>query len=146
MKVILLRDVAKIGKRFEVVEVPTGHAQNFLIPHKHAEPATPGNVRRVMAHKAKQAHDTEAHALAFAEALTQLAEQKVVLTVEANEQGHLFKGVKGDMIAACLKEAGVSVPVEAVRLDEPIKTLGEHTITLALGDHAGSFVLSVVAA
>ena len=46
MKVILLRDVAKIGKRFEVKEVPTGHALNFLIPKKLAEPATTEALRR----------------------------------------------------------------------------------------------------
>ena len=51
MKVILLRDVAKIGRRFEIVEVPDGYALNKLIPKKDAEAATPANVKRIQQNK-----------------------------------------------------------------------------------------------
>ena len=55
MKVILLQDVAKIGKRFETVDVPDGYALNMLIPKRMAEPATPENLKRVDARRTKAA-------------------------------------------------------------------------------------------
>ena len=57
MKVILLRDVAKIGKRYEIVEVPDGFALNKLIPKKDAEAATPVNVKRVLNMRHKSSSD-----------------------------------------------------------------------------------------
>ena len=60
MKVILLQDVAKIGRRFDIVEVPSGYGMNKLIPQGMAKPATPENVKAINAQSAKTEADRAA--------------------------------------------------------------------------------------
>ena len=69
MKVILLQDVAKLGHRFEIVDVPHGHALNKLIPQGLAQEATKQNVQRVKARAERAAADRAATGEAFAAAL-----------------------------------------------------------------------------
>ena len=145
MKVILLQDVARIGRRFEVKEVPTGHALNFLIPRKLAEPATPKSIKRVEELKKKKEHDTEETVAAFTDALKKLESETLEMQVEANEKGSLFKGINSSDIALLLKDKGFAIEESAVVLDTPIKELGSHTVTLQLGDVSGSATVSVVA-
>jgi large subunit ribosomal protein L9 len=132
MKVILLRDVAKIGKRFSVVEVPNGYAQNRLIPQKDAEPATAANLRKVTE---KQKHDTKQHANTLAEARTvaaATASEPLVLTMEANEQGHLFQAVHGTDIAKAAAARNLVVLAASLQLATPIKEVGMHDVTLTI--------------
>lgn len=145
MKVILLQDVARIGKRHEIVTVPDGHALNLLIPKGQAQPATPENVKRILARKAHAAADQSAAAEQFAGALESVRGTSQTMAVEANDQGHLFKGIKADTIASFLSAAGMPVSAAQVLLPEPIKATGEHQITLQSGDAQGTFTLVVVA-
>lgn len=132
-----------MGRRFEIRNVPDGHALNFLIPRKMAEPATTENLKRLRDREAKRA-DSAAHAgLQFKEALKILGETPHVMTVEANEKGHLFKGIKAEHIAASLKEAGLSVSADQIVLPAPLKEVGEHEINLAGGGETGSFILTL---
>jgi large subunit ribosomal protein L9 len=144
MKVILLKDVAKIGKRFDIVEVPNGYAQNMLIPRAMALPATPENVKRAGARKDHSAAVTLATNATFSDVAARIKGAHVPLTVEANEQGHLFMAVKAEMIVEALKEAGYEVTKDQVVLPQPIKALGEFEITLANGKDQVAFMLDVV--
>ncbi len=144
MKIILLRDVAKIGRRFEVKEVPAGHALNFLIPKKLAETATPENLRRLKDILSKQQHTKEVHTEQFEEALKKLTETPLTISVEANAQGSLFKGVHEDDIVSAAQSAGVSLSKNEIILSQPIKELGEHTVALQMGTRTGSIVVSIV--
>jgi large subunit ribosomal protein L9 len=145
MKVILLQDVARIGRRFDIKEVPSGHALNYLIPQKIAEPATAENIKRVEARKSKKADDEASAGVKFEEALGKLGSMKIELKVEANEKGHLFKGLKEQDIAGALEENGFTISPSQIVLSAPIKEVGEHTISLASGGVEGVFTLSVVA-
>lgn len=145
MKVILLQDVANVGRRFSVVDVPNGHALNKLIPNKQAEPATPENLKRVEARKARtEAEQIAAHE-SFADVVTRIADSTQSILVEANEQGHLFKGLKSVEIAAELTNLGFAVSANQVVLESPIKSVGEHTISLNDGAEKATFVLAVTA-
>lgn len=144
MKVILLRDVAKLGKRYSVVEVPDGFALNQLIPKGMAGVASAQNLKRVAARADKQ---TEVRATVegeFTAALAALLVSPVTLAVDANAQGHLFKGVKASDIAAAVASAGHAVPVETIVLAEPIKDLGDHQITLTHGLITGVMTLTLI--
>ena len=96
MKVILIKDVARLGRKSEIKEVPSGHAINFLIPRKMAIPATTENLKRITEvtkkHVAKSLNDLES----FKEALKGLSDRTVVYTTEANEKGSLFKGIRSE--------------------------------------------------
>lgn len=134
MKVILLRDVARIGRKGQVVEVPDGYALNQLIPKKSAEAATAVNLKRVASLSASAAqHDTLA-ADQFAALLTSLQEQPLTITVaQANEQNHLFKAIGvADIIAAATGRSLVLSPVQVI-ITAPIKSLGLHDVIFKHG-------------
>lgn len=145
MKVILLQDVAKIGRRSEVVSVPDGYALNKLIPQKMAEPATPENLKKVQAQAEKIEANRVAADAAFEEALEALSERTITLEMEANENGHLFKAISADDIVNALQDEGVQVTKQQVLLPRQIKEVGSHDVKLASGEKEGSFELEVVA-
>ncbi len=144
MKVILLRDVAKVGRKGEVCEVPSGHAINLLIPRKFAAPATTENMSRHKAETARRAQGQAQTADAFQEAVNVLKEKVIMYVTGANAQGHLFKGIHADDIAARLTEDGYPISEQAIVLAHPIKDLGTHMITLKQGGIEGVCTLEVV--
>lgn len=145
MKVILLQDVANVGRRFNIVDVPNGHALNKLIPNKQAQPATPENLKRLEAHKARTQAEQTAASETFADVVSRIADSNQTVTVEANEQGHLFKGFKANEIAEELTKLGFSVTANQVVIDAPIKGVGEHTVVLSDGEQKTTFTLVVTA-
>lgn len=145
MKVILLQDVSKIGRRFEIVDVPSGHALNKLIPQGLAEEATPQNVKKVEARAARTEAERVAADAAFAEALEALADKEITIEVDANENGHLFEALKSERIAEVLAEEGVQITAQQIHIKTPIKELGEHTVELREGDKVGEATINVVA-
>lgn len=143
MKVILLRDVAKIGRRGSIVEIPDGYALNQLIPKKMAEPATLVNKKRIEKLQAEVAAGKEADMAKFEEAKKALLANKVVVSTEANEQGHLFKAVSAKDIAEAAAAAGVVVEVALIAIDKPIKEVGDHTVHLVQGDTKADIIIEV---
>lgn len=144
MKVILLQDVAKIGRKHAVVDVPDGYGLNQLIPRKMAKPATPENLKAAL-HEAEVKKSLEASAISKFES-TKAALLGKVIVIEApnrNKQGHLFAAIqKGEVIEA-LKKAGVVVDPNMIDLPRTIKESGEHEINLQYGKHRSSFIIKV---
>jgi large subunit ribosomal protein L9 len=132
MKIILLDDVNKVGRRGEVKDVSDGYARNFLIPRKLALSATTGNLKNI-GHIKRQAEDKAGRIRSDAESLRDRIE---ALTYEeqrqASEEGKLFGSVTAQDIVDFLGQRGVSVERRRVVLDEPIKTLGETPVVLRL--------------
>jgi large subunit ribosomal protein L9 len=132
MKVVLLDDVAKVGRRGEVRDVSNGYARNFLIPKKLALTATAGNlqnlehIRRQQDAKAGRIK-TDAEALRDRiEALT-YTEQR-----QASEEGRLFGSVTAQDIVDFLEQHRIVVERRRIALDEPIKALGETTVGIRI--------------
>jgi len=143
MKVILLQDVAKIGRRHTVVEVPDGYALNQLIPKRLAEPATPQNLRKIERKNAEKSAATEAGVSRFADAVAALEGQPLVIIMEANEQGHLFQQVHEKDVIEAARAKGVVLEPGAVVFAAPIKEVGTHTIPLKHGQQTASCVIDV---
>jgi len=144
MKVILLRDVAKLGKKNSVANVPDGYAQNKLIPSGMALPATPANLKRLEKIQVVQTAQATADVEAFTFALQKLKTTPVSIEVETNAQGGLFQAIKAGDIAQALVRTGVTgVPVEAVQLEAPIKTVGTHQVPLSWSGATGECQLVV---
>jgi large subunit ribosomal protein L9 len=125
MKVILLDDVAKVGRRGEVRDVSDGYARNFLIPKKLALTATPGNLKNLAQIKTQQ--DTKAQRIkSDAQVLSARIEALVFeVTRQASEEGKLFGSVTAQDVVDFLGTRGVEIERRRIQLDEPIKTLGE---------------------
>lgn len=132
MKVILLDDVAKLGRRGEVREVADGYARNYLLPKKLALPATPGTLRS-LEHIRLQQEAKAQRVRADAEALRARIEALVFeARRQASEEGRLFGSVTAQDVVEFLAGQGVTVERRRVVLEEPIKTLGETTVTVRL--------------
>ena len=132
MKIILLDDVPKLGRRGEIRDVSDGYARNYLLPHKLALNATAANLKNLDAIKARQEsqaaklrNESEGQAKAIeALAFTQ--------SRQASDEGKLFGSVGKADIAAFLSQHGVEVERRRIMLDEPIKTLGEFSVPVRL--------------
>jgi large subunit ribosomal protein L9 len=132
VRVILLDDVSKLGRRGDVREVSDGYARNFLIPKKLALNATQGNLNNLEHIKTQQ--DAKADRIkSDAEALRERIE---ALTYEerrqASDEGKLFGSVTSQNIAEFLEQHRIPVERRRIHLDEPIKTLGETMVAIRL--------------
>ncbi len=130
MKVILLRDVAKIGKRFEIVSVPDGYALNKLIPQKDAEPANPTNIKRINQRKNRLEASLETQSAELKLIADKINAEPLVISVEANEQGHLFQAVHVSDVVDSAKARGIALSTDVVVVNSTIKEIGEHKISL----------------
>ena len=144
MKVILLDDVQKLGRRGEVRDVSDGYARNFLIPQKLALSATAGNLKNLESIKVRQ----EQQAARQKSQAEQIAEAIGALTLiqarQASDEGRLFGSVGRADIAAFLAQHGIAVEKRRIGLDEPIKTLGEFAVPIRLhGDVIASLKVAV---
>src|ERR1035437_2337487 len=100
MKIILLKDIPKLGKKYEVKNASDGHAVNFLIPRGFAISATPENLRRFETEKAKYDGEKKVHEALLADNLKAIEGTVLTISGKANEKGHLFAGLHQAEIAA----------------------------------------------
>jgi len=131
MKVILLKDAPRIGKRGDIKNVSDGYARNFLFPGGFAEQATNSAIKKVeQENEIKKIKKEKSHKVFYAlkESLT---ERGVVINKKADEAGKLYAGVQKKEIIEALRELKFPVPEnlddKMIELSEHIKTLGEHT-------------------
>lgn len=130
MKVILLKNIPKLGKKDTVIEVADGYAQNALFPHKFAIPATPqalSTLKRTQ--DALVAQDAVSHTL-FMNAVAAIPDKTVTLAFSASEEGSLFAQVHPKDVARALAAQGIAIDPKLVLLPEDIKKLGTYTIQI----------------
>lgn len=129
MKVILTEDVRGTGKKGDKVTVKDGYGRNFLLPKGLAIPAIEGNVKRLDS-LLKSVQNKKARDLKSAEDLkAKLEELTFVIKMRAGEDGRLFGSVTNkDISEAIMNIAGIEIDKKNVRIDEPIKMTGAHTV------------------
>jgi len=146
MKIILHKEVEKLGAPGDVVDVADGYARNFLIPRGIAAPATKGAVRH--ADRLRQAHDKRTHvALEAAQAVAdRLTAGPIRVSAKAGEDGRLFGSITIQHLAEEIeKAAGVSVDRRHVTA-EPIRSVGTHEVTVHLHPQVNATVTVEVVA
>ncbi|HEX5044254.1 MAG TPA: 50S ribosomal protein L9 [Candidatus Polarisedimenticolaceae bacterium] len=132
VKVVLRQDVDHLGDRGQIVNVAPGYARNYLIPKGLAYTATEGNLRVLELEKRawtrREAKDAEeARGLA-----AKIAGLQLTVTKRAGENGLLYGSVTSSEIAELLEARGIAVDRRKIRLDDPIKQVGEFTIPVRL--------------
>ena len=132
MDVILREDIDKLGARGQVVQVASGYARNFLLPKRLAVAATESNKKIVeqerQSHLRKEAKQkTEAEDLG-----KMMAGVTVTISQKAGENDQLFGSVTSKDVADALEQKNFTIDRRKIQLDEPIKQLGEHKITVRL--------------
>lgn len=146
MKIILLKDVRAVGKKFEVKDVSDGYALNFLIPQHLAEIAMPTNIKKLEHARIQDDLKRKQHEDALMQSLKKVEGKNLTLAVPVNEKGHLFKGIHKEEIAKLLMaEAGIEIDPDFIILSKPIKEVGNHTIPLTVGDSTVNFTLEIKA-
>lgn len=133
MKLILLADVASLGKQGDVVEVSQGYARNFLIPRKLATGADKGALARLGSQQ-KALEKREAQVLAEAQALAQRLESaKLSVKAKAGGNGKLFGAVtNADVATAIADELAIALDKHKIELKASIKALGSYPVEIKL--------------
>lgn len=146
MKVVLVKNVKNIGHAHDVVDVSDGHAANFLIPQRLAISATPAAVRNANEYKVKADADRKIQKQLIVQNLETLSQARIVITMKANDKGHLYDAVGVPEIASAIKEqTKVELPEDTLRLEHPIKEIGTFDVPVAHGESFGKFSVIIEA-
>jgi len=146
MEVILREDVANLGTVGDIVKVKPGYARNYLLPRNLAVIADRSNLG-VLEHQKRVVGAKRDRDRKQAESLAQrLTSMRVTIKARAGEEGKLFGSVTNQDIEKALADQGFTVERRRIRLDEPIKTLGEHLVPVHLSTGVNAHVTVVVAA
>ena len=132
MQIILQEDVEKLGTRGEVVEVASGYARNYLLPHKLALEASPANIKRLEKIRVTLAKLTATEKDAAEQQAALLNNVTVTLKRKSGENDHLFGSVTSADLADALAAQGFQVDKRRIVLEEPIKVLGETVVPVKL--------------
>lgn len=130
MKVILLKDVEKLGKEGEIKQVADGYARNFLIPKQMAVLATKSEMAQAEEQQKIDTQKAEEELALFQGIASQIDGLELEVPVKINEEGKLFGAITANQIAEKLKEKGFKIKKEQVKLKDPIKELGEYEIAI----------------
>ena len=132
MKVILLKDVERVGAAGDIVQVSDGYGRNFLIPQNQALLATDANVARFETRRRQHEAAAEREQRSAAGLAQQLGEVSLTAQVKVGEGEQMFGSVTSQNIAALLGEQGYEVDRRMVELEEPIRALGVYNVKVNL--------------
>jgi len=130
MKVILLQDIEKLGKKFEVKEVADGFAKNHLLPKKMVQPATKNALIWAQTQREIAAKNEEKELIEIQKKVSALDGREFVMEVKTGEKDQLFESVNSSKIAELLKENGIDADKKQIDLKEPIKELGDWQVKI----------------
>jgi len=132
MEVILREDVAKLGRRGDVIKVAEGYGRNYLLPR--GLPMQVNEANKAMIAKERKAHDQRVakEKAEFQAVADRIASLRYIAPRKVGENDVLYGSVTSGDIADFLKAKGVEIDKRKVQLDEPIKKLGEHEVQIKL--------------
>lgn len=132
MNVILRESIPKLGEPGDVVQVSEGFARNYLLPQKKALIATPENIKNIDQYKQgvlKRAAKTKTEAESLAQKLSQVS---CVIRRKVGKNGKLFGSVTPQDIQLALLKEGFRIDKREVRLNTPVKTIGDFMVNVRL--------------
>jgi len=132
MKVILLQDVAGLGRKYDVKEVPDGYGRNFLIPKGLAKQATKESLLWLEEQKKLKEFKAEQELKTIQDTATKLDGREIEFIVKTGTKGELFESINQIKISKKLKELGFEVKKDQIVLKEAIKEIGEFPIKITL--------------
>jgi large subunit ribosomal protein L9 len=144
---ILLQDVDSLGERGAVVDVSRGYLRNYLLPRKLAEPATKASIeaaerrRRAAEQAARDAADRARESAAL------LGRTVLTIPQQAGDDGRLFGSVTPQDIADAIRDArGIKLDRRKIQLEEPIRHVGTHMVSVEVADGITATVKVMVVA
>ncbi|KND47885.1 MAG: ribosomal protein L9 [Parcubacteria bacterium C7867-006] len=144
MKVIFLKDVQSVGRKYDIKNVADGYALNMLLPKKLVEIATPQAIKKIEEMKANDLTQKRIQEELLQKNLEAINSIVVTIKGKANEKGHLFAGITKEMlISEIQKVSRLNIDPELIVLPKPIKEVGEHKITIQAGNKKAELTLVV---
>ncbi len=132
MKVILKKDIDKLGSFGERVEVAPGYARNYLFPGGYAWPDEPRYANRVEGLRRQIEEKMEREKESALETAARIQETSLTVEMEAGEEDRLFGTVTEMDVAVKLQEAGFDIDRKNIEIEEPIKKLGVYKASVRL--------------
>jgi large subunit ribosomal protein L9 len=146
MEVILRQDVNELGLEGDIVDVANGYARNYLVPNEIALEATPQN-RKALELQSKKIELKRLKGRQDAEKVKEELEGVVVsFSQKAGEEGKLYGSVTTMDIASRLEAQGIEIDRRKIVLEKPIKTLGEHEVSIKIYPEVTGSIKVVVSA
>lgn len=134
MKVILLQDIEKLGKKYDVKEVKDGYARNFLFPKKVVKLATEEAIKWVGMQKEIESKKAEEILQKFQEMASSVDGREVIVPMKVGAEGQLFESVSPQLISEKLKEMGFEIKKNQIIVENSIKDIGEFPVKIKF-DH-----------
>ncbi len=144
MQVILLQDVPKVGRKYELKQVADGFGRNFLIARGKAVVADAAGKARMAKLQAENSLHQEMEEKLLQSLIETLAKETTVIKVKANQGGHLFAGLKAkDLAGEIDKIHHTNLAPSLINIKKPIKSLGEYQVEIEQGRVKGTFTVRV---
>jgi large subunit ribosomal protein L9 len=134
MKLLLRKDIPKLGLAGDVVEVSEGYARNYLIPHHLGLQPTKGNMKAIEADKKAAEDQRRVRRVALEAQAARMNNVEVTISAAANPEGHLYGSVGPREVAAALRDMGHDVDAKQVQLFKPIRTLDTLSVPVQFAD------------
>jgi large subunit ribosomal protein L9 len=128
MKVILKKDIEKLGRKGDVVNVASGYGRNYLLPRKMAIEVTPTNLKMIEIEKQALLKKMEQERESFRDLIGRLNGVTLTFSRKAGEKDVIFGSVSAGDIKDALDGMGFEIEKKKILLDEPIKRLGNFSI------------------
>lgn len=144
MKVLLRRNVRKLGIIGEVVDVKAGYARNYLLPEGLAVAPSAANVKSVEKEKASYLAELAQIKAELQARATLLTGKEFTLVARANEEGNLYGSVGAAQIAAAAALANVAIEPRDIILEEPIRHLGSFPVRVSFDDDIEAAITVIV--
>jgi large subunit ribosomal protein L9 len=132
MKILLKKEVKKLGNIGDVVDVANGYARNYLLPKKLATVVTKGNVEQINLQVLKNEEIRKEKIKELQALAAKIADISCTITVKTNKEGKLFGSVTANDVAKVLSDKGFKIDEKMVVLEAPIKKCDMHNITVVL--------------
>lgn len=133
MKIILLQDEKKLGKKGDIIEASEGYARNYILPKKIGVEATPKNMNDLKLQKANESKLAQEQLDAAKALAAELESKQVVVKIKAGEGGKAFGSVSSKEIASAFKEQhGIDIDKKKIQLPESLKNFGSYEVGIKL--------------
>ena len=132
MKIILLQDIDKLGKKHEIKEVKNGYARNFLIPKGLVKAVTKGTLKWLGEQKNIEETKAIEELKKIQEIASKLNSLEITIPVKIGEDSQFFESINNQKIVEKLKEIGFDIKKTQIQLEKPVKELGEFPVKVIL--------------
>ena len=130
MKVILLQDVNKLGKKYEVKNVSDGHARKFLIPRGLVKPATKEALEWLEVQREILRKSAENDLKKTEGAASSIDGMELIITVKIGDEGQLFESINAQKVSERFRELNFDIKKSQINLKHPIKETGEFPVKI----------------